>query len=250
MERDDDTSRSAAAGDADRSAPDEPAGAVTARRRDEGQSGAAASEDGPDATKSGAASGEPGTPDDTEFEVIERRSSPRDLAAELIPELGLIALAVYLFYLAGTFQNQAEQDLLGPGFWPRLAAAGLTVALVVRIVQIFRERNRPIVKVHSEFDEFEEKAELDWGRTALAMALAVAYVLSTMFLGYLISTALFLGVFIWLGGQRNRYVPLVAIGGALVTTYVFIGIVFVSLPTGVGVFDTVTVAIYRLLGLQ
>lgn len=250
MGRDDETTGSVAAGDADRSAPDEPAGAVTARGRDEGQSGAAASEDGPNATKSGAASGEPGTPDDIEFEVIERRSSPRALAAELIPELGLIVLAAYLFYLAGTFQNQAEQDLLGPGFWPRLAAAGLIAALVVRIVQIFRERNRPIVKVHSEFDEFEETAELDWGRTALAMALAVAYVLSTMFLGYLISTALFLGVFIWLGGQRNRYVPLVAIGGALITTYVFIGIVFVSLPTGVGVFDTVTVAIYRLLGLQ
>ena len=188
--------------------------------------------------------------DEPEVEVIERHSSPRRLAAELLPELGLIAIAAYFYYLAGTFENQAEPGQLGPGFWPRMAAAGLIVALLVRLVQTVRSRNRPIVKVRSEFEEFEDGAEMDWGRLGIAIALAVGYVLATMFLGYLISTALFLAAFIWLGGQRTWYVPLVALAGALVSTYVFIGIVFVALPTGVGVFDVVTVAIYRLLGLQ
>jgi putative tricarboxylic transport membrane protein len=182
--------------------------------------------------------------------VIERHSSPRRLGAELLPELGLIAIAAYFYYLAGTFENQAEPGQLGPGFWPRMTAAGLIVALLVRLVQTVRSRNRPIVKVRSEFEEFEDEAEMDWGRLGIAIALAVGYVLATMFLGYLISTALFLAAFIWLGGQRTWYVPLVALAGALVSTYVFIGIVFVALPTGVGVFDVVTVAIYRLLGLQ
>jgi hypothetical protein len=71
-----------------------------------------------------------------------------------------------------------------------------------------------------------------------------------MFLGYMISTMLFLGLFIWLGGQRKWYVTLVAAFGGLLFSFLFVGVVYVSLPTGVGIFDTITVAVYRLLGIQ
>jgi putative tricarboxylic transport membrane protein len=91
---------------------------------------------------------------------------------------------------------------------------------------------------------------MDNTRLAIAIALAVGYVFATMFLGYLIATAVFLTAFIWIGGQRRWYVPLIAIAGSLVSVSVFIGIVYVSLPTGVGIFDTITVAIYELLGIQ
>ena len=186
-----------------------------------------------------------------EVEVIERQSSPRTLAAELSTEIVLLAIAVYLFVLAGSFESSSEPGQLGPGFWPRMAAVGLAVALIARMVQTVRARNRPIVKVRSEFDEFEgEQAELDWARLAVGIGLAIGYVLATMFIGYLIATAIFLSAFIWIGGQRAWYVPLIALGGALVLAYVFIGVVFVSLPTGVGIFDTVTVGIYELIGIQ
>jgi putative tricarboxylic transport membrane protein len=119
------------------------------------------------------------------------------------------------------------------------------------MVQTVRERNRPIVHVATEFEEYEEeKHPISPSRLVLALALVVGYVIATMFLGYLISTAIFLGVFIWIGGQRRWYVPLVAVVGALVFTYVFIGVVYVSLPSGVGIFDAITVAIYGLLGIQ
>ena len=185
-----------------------------------------------------------------DVEVIERQSSPRTLAAELSTEVVLLAIAVYLFVLAGSFESSSEPGQLGPGFWPRMAAVGLSVALIARMVQTVRARNRPIVKVRSDFDEFEDEAELDWVRLAVGIGLAIGYVLATMFIGYLIATAIFLAIFIWIGGQRSWYVPLIALAGALVLAYVFIGIVFVSLPTGVGIFDTVTVAIYELIGIQ
>jgi putative tricarboxylic transport membrane protein len=186
-----------------------------------------------------------------EVEIIDRRRSPAELARELVVEIALLVGAVYVFFLAGTFEFQERQGQLGPGFWPRMAAIGLAAAVLVRIVQTIRERNQPIVHVKTEFDEYEEEAGTTyWSSVGLAMALAVGYVISTMFLGYLFSTALFLTVFIWLGGQRKWYVPLVAIAGTLVLTYLFIGVVYVSLPTGVGVFDAATVAIYNLLGIQ
>jgi putative tricarboxylic transport membrane protein len=188
--------------------------------------------------------------DDTpEVEVIERDSSARVVLAEIVPEVALLIGAVYFFYLAGRFEGQTEPGQLGPGFWPRMAATGLAIALVVRIFQVVRARNRPIVKIPSEFPE-EEEVEVDWARVGLAMALAVGYVLGTMFMGYLFATAAFLSAFIWLGGQRRWYVPLIGIAGALLSAYVFIGVVYVALPTGVGLFDTVTVGIYELLGIQ
>ena len=183
--------------------------------------------------------------------VTERHTSSRELALELLPEVGIGLAAIYLWFVAGNFQNQGDPGQLGPGFWPRMAAIGLLAAVLVRIVQTIRDRNRPIVHVVSEFDEYaEDDIPLSWSRFSIGLALAVGYVIATLFIGYLFASAIFLTAFIWIGGQRKWYVPLVGIGGALVFVYVFIGVVFVALPTGVGIFDTITVAIYGLLGIQ
>jgi putative tricarboxylic transport membrane protein len=186
--------------------------------------------------------------DAPEVEVIERDSSLRALLAELVPEVVLLFMAAYAFYLAGNFGGQTDPGQLGPGFWPRMAATGLAIALVARIIQIVRARNRPIVKVRSEFPE-EDEVPIDWTQLGLAMAMVVGYVFATMFIGYLFATAVFLTTFIWLGGQRRWFVPLIGAAGALASAYVFIGVVFVALPTGVGIFDTLTVEIYRALGI-
>ena len=196
--------------------------------------------------------GEPETsPPEESVEVIERQSSPASLARELLPEVGILLAAAYLFFVAGNFEYQERPGQLGPQFWPRMSAVGLGLAVLVRIVQTIRDRNRPIVRVKGEFDEYQQaEAELHWPSLGLAIGLVVGYVASTMFLGFMISTALFLGLFIWLGGQRRWYVPLVAVIGGLSFSFIFVGVVYVSLPTGVGIFDTITVAVYELLGIQ
>ena len=204
------------------------------------------------ATDPPATAGEPETsPPEESVEVIERQSSPASLARELLPEIGILLATAYLFYVAGNFEYQERPGQLGPQFWPRMAATGLGLAVLVRIVQTIRDRNRPIVRVKSEFDEYREaEAELHWPSLWLAIGLVVGYVTSTMFLGFMFATALFLGLFIWLGGQRSWYVPLVAAVGGLAFSFIFVGVVYVSLPTGVGIFDTVTVEVYKLLGIQ
>ena len=196
--------------------------------------------------------GEPETrPPEPSVEVIERQASPASLARELLPEIGILLAAAYLFYVAGNFEYQERPGQLGPQFWPRMAAVGLGVAVLVRIVQTVRDRNRPIVRIKGEFDEYEQsEAELHWPSFGLAFGLVVGYVTATMFLGYMFATVLFLGLFIWFGGQRKWYVTLVAAVGGLLFTYIFVGVVYVSVPTGVGIFDSITVAVYRLLGIQ
>jgi hypothetical protein len=191
------------------------------------------------------------TPKAGRVEVHEPDRSRRAVLGEVIPELLVLAGVVYLFFKAGDFSARQQPGQLGPAFWPRLVALGLGVALLVRIVQVFREHNRPVVRVASEFDDIEDDdVEVNWRSAALAMGLAFGYVVATMFLGYMFATMAFLGAFIWAGGQRRWAAPVVAVVGGLVMTYVFVGVVYVSVPTGVGVFDTVTVAVYKLLGIQ
>jgi putative tricarboxylic transport membrane protein len=198
----------------------------------------------------GAAEPDAPTPEPS-VEVIARESTPASLARELVPEIAILLAAAYLFYVAGNFEYQERPGQLGPQFWPRMAAVGLAAAVLVRIVQTIRDRNRPIVRVKGEFDEYEQSdAQLHWPSLGVALGLVVGYVTATMFLGYMIASALFLGLFIWLGGQRKWYVTLIAAAGGLLFSYVFVGVVYVSLPTGVGIFDTITVEVYRLLGIQ
>jgi putative tricarboxylic transport membrane protein len=190
-------------------------------------------------------------PKEDRVEVHEPDGSRSALLREVIPELVFLAGAVYLFVQAGDFSARQQPGQLGPAFWPRLVAIGLAVALLVRIVQAFREQSRPVVTVVSEFDDIEDDdTEVHWRSAAIAMGLAFGYVVATMFLGYMFATMAFLGAFIWAGGQRRWVAPVVAVGGGLVMTYVFVGVVYVSVPTGVGVFDSITVAVYRLLGIQ
>jgi putative tricarboxylic transport membrane protein len=190
-------------------------------------------------------------PQDRRVEVHEPDRGRGAVLGEVIPEFVVLAGAVYLFFMAGNFSSSQQPGQLGPAFWPRLVAAGLAVALLVRIVQVFREHNQPVVRVVSEFDDIEDDdAEVHWPSAAVAMGLAFGYVVGTMFLGYMFATIAFLGAFIWFGGQRTWHVPLVAVAGGLLMTYVFVGVVYVSVPTGVGVFDTITVAFYELVGIQ
>jgi putative tricarboxylic transport membrane protein len=191
------------------------------------------------------------TPQAGRVEVSEPDRSRGAVLREVIPELVFLAGAVYLFVMAGDFGARQQPGQLGPAFWPRLAAIGLAVGLLVRIVQVFREHSRPVVRVVSEFDEVEgEEPPVHWPSAALAMGLAAGYVIATMFLGWMLATMTFLGAFAWLGGQRRWAAPVVGVVGGLVLTYVFVGIVYVAVPTGVGVFDAITIAVYRLLGIQ
>jgi len=171
---------------------------------------------------------------------------PRSVLPGLVPELVLAAVAAYLFVLARSFQYEPQPDQLGPGFWPQLLCAGIFVCALARVVQKLRARAEPVpgaTKEQGEEDHFR------WRRLALALALVVGYVLGTVYLGYILATTLFFVAFVWLGGQRRWYVAPLGLGVSLAFAFVFLKIVYVSLPSGVGIFDQLSVLIYQLIGV-
>jgi putative tricarboxylic transport membrane protein len=179
---------------------------------------------------------------------------------QILPETTFIVMAAYLWHLAGDFRD-VRGDELGPDFWPRLLTILLALTAGVRLVRKVLALRRVAAANTSAQPGFPEAGmplEVDDGdsepisrsKAATGIALAIAYVVGVIYLGYLLATVLFLLVFLWLAGKRNwRTIVPVSVIGAFVFTYMFQKIVFVSLPTGVGVFDSVTVWVYRLVGI-
>jgi putative tricarboxylic transport membrane protein len=174
-----------------------------------------------------------------------RSATSRLLWLSMIPEGLLLVAAVYLFVAAGNFRQVGNPDQIGPGFWPQVLCVGIAIAVMVRVGQKFRARGRPlVVSTVAETDE-----DVRMPRVALGGALVAGYIIGMLFLGYILATALFLTVFIYLGGQRKWYVLPLGIASSLVFAYIFLKVVYIALPSGVGVFDQLSVILYQLLGI-
>jgi putative tricarboxylic transport membrane protein len=174
----------------------------------------------------------------------ERRPVSRSLLMSVLPEVMLLAAAVYLFVVALGFRQVGPLDQIGPGFWPQVLCVGIGIGAVVRLGQKLRSHESRVVG-----DVVSEAGELRMPRVALGIALVVGYVVGMLFLGYILATALFLSAFIYLGGQRKWYVVPLGIASSLLFAYVFLKVVYIALPSGVGIFDQLTVLLYELLGV-
>jgi putative tricarboxylic transport membrane protein len=156
------------------------------------------------------------------------------------PLVGLV-LAAALFVASRGLDAVAREGQLGPGFWPRLVLLGLGAACLLNAVGEWRTAGRAA----------EEAPEpIDGARLAVAIALIVLYVLVLPWAGFALTTVAFIAGFMTLAGARS---PLLiganALLGTVVLLYGFVRLVYLPLPKGDGVFEAVTLLVYRTLRL-
>lgn len=170
----------------------------------------------------------------------------------LLPEVAILSLCIPLWLATAEWASTVGGP--GPAFYPRLLIVLLVLAMIVRIAHEVLAIRRGIVE-----DEVEESLEegvemdaslIDMRRVAVVVGLSVAYVVATIFLGWVLASFFLVIAFLWLAGKRN---PLIILAVALIFSlgmaYVFVKIVYISLPTGVGVFDEFTLRLFELLGV-
>ncbi len=167
------------------------------------------------------------------------------LLLSVVPEIILLGAAIYLFIVSENFRYVPQPGQPSPSFWPQLLCVGIGVGAIVRIVQKLWVTRRPVDYVASA----EGESDLQRSRLALGAALVVGYLVSMLFIGYILATALFLIAFIYLGGQRKWYVVPLGILSSVFFTYIFLKVVYIALPSGVGIFDQFSVFMYKLLGI-
>lgn len=176
------------------------------------------------------------------------------------PYLLGLAGAVVLFVLAGNFHYAARPGQLGPDFWPRVALVIIAVACVYELgrMMLMGSTDADVQGIAERLDREEldaTSAEADANsRLPLllgGMALTLAYAVLVPVLGFLLASYLFLVIFMYLGGERRHIaIWVTSTLGILAFAFVFLKLVYVSIPRGEPPFDQVTQLVMDLLQIR
>jgi len=178
----------------------------------------------------------------------------------------LVAIGLYLAAMRIDTAGAAVGGRIGPDFWPKVVIVFMGLLCVYEIVKrlvlhsSFTARGLTEGLTHNPAEPSEisdgvpVEAEPEREYPALlwsGAALIVGYVLVVPWLGFFLTTALFLAVFIRLGGFRRPLVTLaVSVIGAFALVVIFMRVAYISLPLGAGPFHDLSTALLALIGVR
>lgn len=177
---------------------------------------------------------------------------------KVIPYVVVLIGTGYLFYVATRFEFVARAGSLGPDFWPKLLLVLMMAACAYEIVKTLvfgaGEVEGVLEAIIEEAGaeqavEPEEKTYLHLLLIGIALTLAYVYLFDV--LGFFIDTFLYLALFMVVGRYRRPGVILTAsLIGSLTFMFVFMKIVYVSLPIGREPFSAVSLLLMKLMGIR
>jgi putative tricarboxylic transport membrane protein len=180
---------------------------------------------------------------------------------KILPYMIVLAIVSYLYFLAAKMDFVAPGGRIGPDFWPKVILAMAMVACAYEIVKnlFFGKADHELEGVLASvlkdapmelpIAAAEEKTypHLLW----IGIAMTVAYAVLIDKLGFFLCTLIYLVAFMWIGRYRRIGVILVtSLIGGLAFMFMFMKIVYVSLPLGVDPFSQVSFLLMRLMGIR
>jgi uncharacterized membrane protein len=156
---------------------------------------------------------------------------------EIIVTSVILVISLLLLLLTNTLipvvSNRVSADVLGTKFWPVSILVFTVVLCVILLVQQFRK-----LKV-TEWDEEAEEQELakytDFRLISL-MVLTVIYVVALQYIGFILSTPIYLIIFCYLIGITKVIKNVgTSLGFTAILVFVFGKFLYVPLPRGLGI---------------
>ena len=167
------------------------------------------------------------------------------------PYVVVLAVGAFLYHQADSFQFERSSGRIGPGAWPKLILALLLVTAlwgaIASAVRADRSAEEP-----SEADEAlasppEIYPHLVW----IAVGVTVGYLLLMPVIGFFLATIAYVFIFMYLGHYRRPWpAALLSLAVALGFMFVFMRVVYVSLPVGIAPFDHVSFALMAAMGVH
>jgi len=171
-------------------------------------------------------------------------------------------VTLFLLYQTTHLGFEAPGGRIGPDVWPKIV---LFLAIVICVYEIARRllaREVDLDGAGGSLDELDrysgETAEsvvqlapsYPW-LVAAGVAMSIAYVALLGILGFFLCTTLYLAGFSLLGGYRRFVVTVLAsVLGSLVFVFLFMKIVYISLPLGIEPFAQLSYLLMRLMGVR
>ena len=170
----------------------------------------------------------------------------------MLPYLALLAGAGFLYHHTETFAALGRPGQLGPDFWPRavLVLLMLVCAFEVARLALAGGAARAAAAKPAQRAEEEEAPRYPWLLVA-GIVLTILYVPGMELLGFFVATALYLAGFMLVGRYRRPgVIAASSVLGSLAFVFVFMKIVYVSLPLGVGPFLRVSTWLMAMLRIH
>lgn len=177
----------------------------------------------------------------------------------LLPYLLVLAGAAFLFWNTLHFEFMPRGDRPGPDVWPRAILALMMVTCAARIATVWRRRpgddggalDGLIGEAPADTDPEAPPARRYPLLLATGIALTIAYVGLLGTLGFFTGTVLYIAALARTGRYRRwPVIVAVALGGALFFMFVFMKVVYLSLPLGRPPFEAISLALMQLLRIR
>lgn len=158
----------------------------------------------------------------------------------------IFGIALSFYFLAGILDEGPIPGQLGAYFWPRVILILLMVSCGIKGLEILSEK-----KGKERADEAASALPpMHVPKLIALMAMVIGVVLAMDKIGFLLSNFFFLLFFLFLTGLRRKLsLLMISAGGTLVLLYLFVKVVYLPLPKGMGFFEDITLFLYRLLGI-
>lgn len=181
---------------------------------------------------------------------------------ESAPYWATLAVSAYFFRVAQEISAPGTGDQLGPDFWPKTFLILLMLVCAIGIGRALLGRRRERDDVFDLPTEGAPAPELAGGTDAEptkrypllllgGIVLCFGYVVLFDTLGFFLDTFAFMLAFILIGRYRRVGVAVAtSLVGTLVFMYVFMKIVYVSLPIGSPPFSDVSIFLMNLMGIR
>lgn len=158
-----------------------------------------------------------------------------------LPYAVLLAVAAWFYNVASAIQYAHRGDTLGPDFWPHVALAAMMIICAMQIARLLLFGRAAETGFIEGINADEEEAPRSNLLLGLGLVLTIAYGASLTILGFLISTFLFMVLFMYLGRYRGHLaIWLSSLVGVLALMVLFQKVVYVSMPRGIPPFDHLT----------
>lgn len=154
--------------------------------------------------------------------------------------LALIIIACFLLSISST-TIKVDENSLGPFFWPKTVLIGLLICGCIKMILHLWKRKQAdrtiaIESKHNYRDLF------------LSVIFTFGYFLGATLIGYPLASLLFVGALSYLGGIRKiKLLASVSFGLTLITSFLFVGVMYISLPRGVWIFYDITNWLFSLI---
>ena len=180
---------------------------------------------------------------------------------KIVPYVIVLAIVSYLYFLATKIDFVAPGGRIGPDVWPKAILVLAMVACGYEIVKnlLFGRGDRDLEGVlGSVLKEVPKEAVPAEPETAsyphllwAGIAMTILYVVLIERLGFFLCTVIYLAAFMRVGRYRRPGVILAtSLVGSLAFMFMFMKVVYVSLPLGTEPFAQVSFLLMRAMGIR